>query len=256
MRKLFYILIFILICTCLYAEKEDEDDNFITQRDSYFRSERTKLIWSIASGFGSGSAHGYRGLSSGWIADLELIRLVGEIKPENKFFKYFWLTFGANYTEYEDDHNIYELIYNKGCIGVGFQLQKQGFWEDIIPYFGGGGGFGIHMNKFGVDSSSPLKETGTWVFYMQVAGLEYRMTETVTFFIEENYTWGKLQSLSREDTNYIPDKYDYSNEREIVSSDASFYKDDVTMRQLTIRAGFRFYWGQNMFWFFPFFWEK
>ncbi len=257
MRKILVVLVLLLFITFVQAEE------FITQDDSYFGPSRTKIIWSISSGISSGSAHGYRDLNNGMNVGLELFRLVGNIRPESRFFRYVWLTILTDYNLYENDRNIYELLINQFYGGVGFNLENKGFFKNIIPYFGGGMGFGFHWNKFDINFNEPFTESGNWTFYMAVAGMEYNVSDRISFFMEANYLWGSLNSIDKDEgSNYIPDEYDRDDKHNgnddyaEVPGNMSFSREEIEMRQLTIKAGVRFYWGLDMFWFFPFFWEE
>lgn len=265
MRIIYIVLICCSLSLGLFA------DEFEVQEDSYFGDYRTKMIWTLGTGVGSGSAHGYLNINNGLTADIELLRIMGHIEPESRFFKYIWCSIGGNYNLYEYNNNLYELAFGRVTGGVGINIQKSGIWEKMVPYIGGGIGYGIHSSKFNVNAAAST-ESGSWIFYLQVFGLEYRVTKNVAFFVEQNYIWGSLQSISGDNTTYIPDKYDddyydnggddgdnngnSSSSSTSVPSHMSFVRNESDMRQLTVKLGVRFYWGLDMFWMYPFFWEN
>ncbi|MBU1077371.1 MAG: hypothetical protein KKH98_08775 [Spirochaetes bacterium] len=258
MRKVFLLIIF-LVTSSFGAD-------FQPQHDTYFGPERTKIIWSLGSGLGAGSAHGYLGMNNGFSGELEFLRLVGEVDPENRYVKYLWLTLSEYYSLYEDENNFTEFILGQVNLGIGLNLNDKGVFKNVIPYFGGGMGFGMSRSSFDITSDDPYSVQGDWLTYSAVGGLEYRATKMIVFFVETKYLWGSLLSdMGGEDSNYIPDAYSSdgddsgggNNSRyQQVADGYTFARDEVEIRQLTVRAGLRFYWGQDMFWFYPFFWEK
>lgn len=245
MRKI--IIFLILICTSkLYGA------NFETQKDSYFGRVRTKIIWSIASGLSTGSANGFLGLRDGFAGDAELLRFVGRIKPEHRIFEYIWMSLGFGYNLYEDDNNMYEVLTDQVCMGVGLKISDKGFWRNITPYIGGGAGYGAVFHRTGINSDDPEVTVNDGVVYLQTGGMEFKLFNTITLFVEEKYIWGTILDKR----NYIPLEYEHDDWQENVPLEKSFARKEIDMHQFTIKAGIRFYWGQNMFWFFPFFWEK
>lgn len=243
------ILFMLFFAACLYG------DDFEIQEDSYFSPPRTKIIWSIASGISSGSANGFLGMNNGMAGDAELIRFVGRVKPGHRFFEYIWATFGINYNLYEYDTYMYETISEQLVMGIGIKLSDEGLLKHITPYLGAGGGYGAILERLGLDSDAPQMEAYDGAFYIQTGGIEFKLINTFTLFIEEKYIWGKILASKH---NYIPYEYGDDEGRAYtdVPPDRSFSSNKMDLSQVLIKAGIRFYWGQNMFWMYPFFWEK
>ncbi len=245
MKKIIIFLVLIFAVN-LYGQV------FETQEDSYFGHTRTKMIFSLALGLSSGSANGFLGLGNGFSGDLEYIRLVGRIKPAAWYIKYFFLTMGLSYNLYETDTSMYEIISDQFMAGLGFKMGNKGIWEDITLYLGGGAGFGLLLSRTGLNTGSVNMSDSDGAIYLQNAGIEYKLSDTITFFVEEKYMWGKIPG----NDNYIPDKYEHMGGNNKIEPGDTFDRNLIDMSQITMKLGVRLYWGQNLFWFFPFFWEK
>ncbi len=234
MKKLTVLLFFIFMTTMQVA-------GFETQKDSYFSGGRTMIDWSLGCGLGSGSATGFLGMNNGTSGELEMFRLVGRIRPAGRFLEYVWLKWGISYDLYEDSNNIYEMMSEEISLGVGFNLAEKGFLKNITPYIGGGVGYGMIVHKRDI-LSSPSSSMSDGILYMQSAGIECKVFDMVTLFIEEQFKWGSvLDDAARE--NYIPSKYDnYSGNVLTVQPGQNFDRKEIERNQLTIRAGLRFYW--------------
>ncbi|MDD5065493.1 MAG: hypothetical protein PHF84_00465 [bacterium] len=202
----------------------------------------------------SGLADGYLGLHNGASYDIDWIRLTGKIKPANRIFENIWLNGSISYNLYEGEDVIHEILGLHLVLGAGFRMAESGFFGDMVPYIGAGAGFTGLFSRYQINSGSPVMEDNQGLSYIQQGGLEYRLTDTLVVFIEEKYIWGSIKRRK----NYIPDYYgdDSKGSDSSFDEEYTFDRNQIKLRQFTLKAGVRFYWGQNMFWFFPFFWEK
>ncbi len=193
--RILIIILLLTFTTVLYA------DDFENQEDSYFSPPRTKIVWSMASGMGFGSANGFLGMNNGISGDVELFRIIGSIKPENIFFKYIWMTFNLNYNLYENEGapNMYEVLSEHLIMGIGLKLSDEGFLKYFTPYLGAGAGYGAVFHRTGLDSDTPEMNINDGVFYAQAGGIEIKLINNLSFFIEEKYIWGTII----QDNNYI-----------------------------------------------------
>lgn len=246
MKKTVIFLFF--ICTASLAA-----DDFETQNDSYFSRMRPRLVWSLAAGAAAGAAGGYAGLRGGSSYGADWLRLTGSTLPENRFFHYIYLTGCVSYNLYEENGNIHEMLGSHGIMGIGLKISPEGFWNNIIPYAGAGLGYTHVFDRLAGNADyAEVFDTGG-MSYVQQAGVEVRLAPRIAFFLEEQYTWADLTC----NENYIPyviHNKDHWDER--LGASGTFDRNVIRLRQLTIKAGFRFTWGEDMFWFFPFFWEK
>ena len=78
--------------------------DFGKQEDSYFVPLRTRIYWDIGFSLNKGTSSGYKDNISGELYGVELMRLVGKIKPYKYFIKNFWISSGLNYNYYQTLH--------------------------------------------------------------------------------------------------------------------------------------------------------
>ena len=138
--------------------------------------------------------------------------------------------------------------------GMAFNLADRGLLKRFNPYIGFGGGYGAAMVRFNIDTNDPDISADDGFMYVHAGGMEIKIADQFSIFIEEKYIWGTLK-VNRDKS--ISSYYQHE-ETEIIytEEDLSFNKQTLNLNQILIKTGIRFYWGQDMFWMYPFFWEK
>lgn len=235
------IIFFILLISIVKA------DDFMIQKDSYFVPLRSKIFWTLGSSLGFGNGWGYRDVSMG-AGSLELLRFIGRVKPEPLIFEYIWCSIVAEYGVYQNNTRIDEIIASYSAMGLGFKLNNNTYPWKFVPYIGFGLGSCAIINKRDINTSNPEEYVnGGDLMYVEVFGIEWYLSKEISLFIEQSFMWGTILIGD----NYIPDWEDIYG---ATLEDGTFKKREIDFRYFKIYIGARFYWGQNMFWFFGF-WE-
>jgi len=240
MKKIEMIIIFLLLLINI-----GQADDFMTQKDSFFVPPRTRIFWTIGSGMGLGNGFGYGSGPMG-AGEIELLRIIGRVKPEPLIFEYIWSSSTIEYGVYQDNTKIDEIFTAYTAMGLGFKLNNNTYPWKFVPYLGFGMGSCGVMNKREINTSDPeVNFEGGNLMYVEVLGLEWYLSRELSFFIEQSFMWGTILITDE----YIPSWHDVYESN---INDGTFKKREIDLRYFKIYLGARFYWGQDMFWFFGF----
>ncbi len=239
MKKFILIIVLLLNFNLLLA------DEFKIQRDSYFVPLRSKIYWTLGNGASFGSGYGYGGGTMG-MGYIELLRILGKVKPAPSLIEYIWASLVVGYGNYESSDTIEEFAPGYFAIGLGLKINNNDYPLKFVPYGGFGLGSAGLFTKYDIHSSNPSSTArGGDLLYVEIAGLEWYISKELSIFIEQSYSWGTFY----DDKNFFPNWDDFSN---VPLSDGSFKRYEIPVRQFKISIGTRFYWGQDMFWWFWF----
>ncbi len=213
---------------------------FKTQKDSYFVPLRTKIFWTLGSGIGLGNGFGYGSGTMG-TGNIELVRILGKIKPQPFWFEYVWSMLAIGYGVYQDEEKIDELIPFYTVLGFGVKLNNKTYPWKFVPYTGFGTGIAAILNKKDIDTNNPqLDGEKCDLIYVEIFGIEWYISKEVAFFAEQRYLWGKVVV----NDDYIPNMHDLED---VTINNSTFKKQELKIRQFNISIGVRFYWGLDIF---------